>query len=116
MAAAGSSTYSRLYVGGQAVQTSAADSGWVQVDTTNILFICGGAFVGLDEQVANRTIASSMGFGNPVRCAYDFCRLFTGCMTVDANRLPGMRGGICSHLCNLASCRSPICASQLALA
>ena len=26
----------------------------VQVDTTNILFICGGAFVGLDEQVANR--------------------------------------------------------------
>ena len=39
----------------------------MQVDTTNILFICGGAFVGLDEQVANRTIISSMGFGAPVR-------------------------------------------------
>jgi ATP-dependent Clp protease ATP-binding subunit ClpX len=39
-----------------------------QVDTTNILFICGGAFIDLDRQVAERTATSSIGFGNPVRC------------------------------------------------
>ena len=43
------------------------DLQWVQVDTTNILFICGGAFIDLDRQVAERTAQSSMGFGNPVR-------------------------------------------------
>lgn len=41
----------------------------VQVDTTNILFICGGAFINLDHQVAERLGAASIGFGNPVRCA-----------------------------------------------
>ncbi len=40
----------------------------VQVDTKDILFICGGAFIDLDRQVAERTAQSSMGFGNPVRC------------------------------------------------
>lgn len=39
----------------------------MQVDTSNILFICGGAFVGLDKQVSDRTMEASMGFGNPVR-------------------------------------------------
>lgn len=39
----------------------------VQMDTTNILFVCGGAFVGLDRQVAERMSGSSIGFGNPVR-------------------------------------------------
>ncbi len=39
-----------------------------QIDTSNILFICGGAFVDLDRQVAERTATSSIGFGNPVRC------------------------------------------------
>lgn len=39
-----------------------------QVDTKDILFICGGAFIGLDRQVAERTAMSSIGFGNPVRC------------------------------------------------
>ncbi len=38
-----------------------------QVDTKDILFICGGAFIGLDRQVAERTAMSSIGFGNPVR-------------------------------------------------
>lgn len=42
---------------------------FVQIDTSNILFICGGAFVDLDRQVAERTATSSIGFGNPVRCA-----------------------------------------------
>eukprot|EP00884_Botryococcus_braunii_P004193 jgi/Botrbrau1/13775/Bobra.0056s0029.1 len=40
---------------------------FVQFDTTNVLFICGGAFIGLDRQVAERTATSSIGFGNPVR-------------------------------------------------
>ncbi|MBQ5788072.1 MAG: ATP-dependent Clp protease ATP-binding subunit ClpX [Oscillospiraceae bacterium] len=36
---------------------------FVQVDTTNILFICGGAFDGLDEIIERRTDRKSMGFG-----------------------------------------------------
>lgn len=34
---------------------------FIQVDTTNILFICGGAFVGLDKVVENRLVNRSMG-------------------------------------------------------
>jgi ATP-dependent Clp protease ATP-binding subunit ClpX len=37
---------------------------FIQVDTTNILFICGGAFVGLDEIVRRRIGAGRMGFGS----------------------------------------------------
>ncbi len=36
---------------------------FVQVDTTNILFICGGAFAGLEKIIAQRTSKSSIGFG-----------------------------------------------------
>jgi len=37
----------------------------VEVDTTNILFICGGAFVGLDQAISKRSNkTSSMGFGS----------------------------------------------------
>jgi ATP-dependent Clp protease ATP-binding subunit ClpX len=42
---------------------------FLQVDTTNILFICGGAFAGLDKIIASRTQGSSMGFGANVRAA-----------------------------------------------
>jgi ATP-dependent Clp protease ATP-binding subunit ClpX len=35
---------------------------FLQIDTTNILFICGGAFVGLDDIVARRLNQKSMGF------------------------------------------------------
>jgi len=35
---------------------------FLQIDTTNILFICGGAFVGLDEVIANRLNQKRMGF------------------------------------------------------
>jgi len=38
----------------------------VQIDTANILFICGGAFVGLDAAVKKRTGTKSMGFGAKV--------------------------------------------------
>jgi len=36
---------------------------FLQVDTTNILFICGGAFAGLEKIISKRTNDSSMGFG-----------------------------------------------------
>src|ERR671921_892894 len=36
---------------------------FLQVDTTNILFICGGAFVGLDQIIERRVNTRSMGFG-----------------------------------------------------
>lgn len=40
---------------------------FVQVDTTNILFICGGAFAGLEKVIDNRTQSSGMGFGATVK-------------------------------------------------
>src|SRR5213080_2781649 len=36
---------------------------FIQIDTTNILFICGGAFVGLDGVIERRLSNTSMGFG-----------------------------------------------------
>ncbi len=38
----------------------------IQIDTTNILFLCGGAFVGLENAVKKRTGTKSMGFGAKV--------------------------------------------------
>ncbi|MCC2664374.1 MAG: clpX [Geminicoccaceae bacterium] len=40
---------------------------FLQVDTTNILFICGGAFAGLERIISNRSRQRSMGFGAEVR-------------------------------------------------
>ena len=40
---------------------------FLQVDTTNILFICGGAFAGLDRVISQRGKGSAMGFGADVR-------------------------------------------------
>ncbi len=40
---------------------------FLQVDTTNILFICGGAFAGLEKIIENRTEASGIGFGALVK-------------------------------------------------
>ncbi|WP_210546700.1 ATP-dependent Clp protease ATP-binding subunit ClpX [Rhodoferax sp. PAMC 29310] len=40
---------------------------FVQVDTTNILFICGGAFSGLEKVIENRTASSGIGFGASVK-------------------------------------------------
>ena len=40
---------------------------FLQVDTTNILFICGGAFAGLDKIIAQRGRGSAMGFGADVQ-------------------------------------------------
>ena len=40
---------------------------FLQVDTTNILFICGGAFAGLEKVIESRTEASGIGFGATVK-------------------------------------------------
>src|ERR1043166_634631 len=40
---------------------------YIQVDTTNILFICGGAFSGLDKIISQRRQGTSIGFGAEVR-------------------------------------------------
>ena len=40
---------------------------FLQVDTTNILFICGGAFAGLDKVISKRGKGSALGFGADVR-------------------------------------------------
>ncbi|MCU4119365.1 ATP-dependent Clp protease ATP-binding subunit ClpX [Variovorax sp. N23] len=40
---------------------------FLQIDTTNILFICGGAFAGLEKVIENRTEASGIGFGAMVK-------------------------------------------------
>jgi ATP-dependent Clp protease ATP-binding subunit ClpX len=40
---------------------------FVQVNTTNILFICGGAFSGLEKVIDNRTESSGIGFGAAVK-------------------------------------------------
>ena len=42
---------------------------FLQVDTTNILFICGGAFAGLDKIISSRGKETSIGFGADVRSA-----------------------------------------------
>jgi ATP-dependent Clp protease ATP-binding subunit ClpX len=42
---------------------------FLQVDTTNILFIVGGAFAGLDKIISSRTQGTSMGFGANVRAS-----------------------------------------------
>ncbi|MCI0547772.1 MAG: ATP-dependent Clp protease ATP-binding subunit ClpX [Candidatus Rokubacteria bacterium] len=40
---------------------------FIQVDTTNVLFLCGGAFVGLDKIVETRVGKTSIGFGAEIR-------------------------------------------------
>ena len=44
---------------------------FLQVDTTNILFICGGAFSGLDKIISSRGRGTSIGFGADVRAPED---------------------------------------------
>ncbi|MDP4178706.1 MAG: ATP-dependent Clp protease ATP-binding subunit ClpX [Bacillota bacterium] len=40
---------------------------FIQINTTNILFICGGAFDGIDKIIEKRTITSSIGFGADIQ-------------------------------------------------
>ena len=43
----------------------------LKIDTTNILFICGGAFVGLDKIIESRIVNHPMGFGADIRASQD---------------------------------------------
>ncbi|HMO10181.1 MAG TPA: ATP-dependent Clp protease ATP-binding subunit ClpX [Actinotalea sp.] len=42
---------------------------FIQIDTTNVLFICGGAFAGRDEIIASRAGRKGIGFGAPLHSA-----------------------------------------------
>ncbi len=53
---------------------------FLQLDTTNILFICGGAFVGLDDRIARRLNKKTMGFGAKVKAKAE------GKRSVDLNK------------------------------
>lgn len=44
---------------------------FLQIDTTNILFICGGAFVGLEDIIARRVSEKLMGFGAKIKSRKD---------------------------------------------
>ena len=44
---------------------------FIQVDTKNILFICGGAFEGIEKTIAQRVYSSAMGFGADVKSSKD---------------------------------------------
>ena len=44
---------------------------FIQIDTTNILFICGGAFDGLDKIIEQRTDTSAVGFNSTVKSKGD---------------------------------------------
>ncbi len=56
-----------------------------QIDTTNILFICGGAFVGLDKIVDTRKDSSKLGFGSAVKGTkdYDYDKLISELQPID---------------------------------
>lgn len=43
----------------------------IKIDTTNILFICGGAFVGLDKTIESRVAKHPMGFGADIQGAHE---------------------------------------------
>ena len=45
---------------------------FLQIDTTNILFVCGGAFVGLDEIIQRRIGESRLGFGADIKSKEEF--------------------------------------------
>ena len=61
---------------------------FIQIDTTNILFICGGAFDGLEQIIENRIGKKTLGFGAELRAS----------RTKDDRRKPCARSGrrICS--------------------
>src|ERR1700746_1209049 len=44
---------------------------FIQIDTTNILFICGGAFAGIEKIIESRTGSKGVGFGADIRRAAD---------------------------------------------
>jgi ATP-dependent Clp protease ATP-binding subunit ClpX len=47
---------------------------FIQIDTTNVLFICGGAFSGLEKIIESRVGRQGMGFGAVIRSKVDFAK------------------------------------------
>src|SRR5690625_6450678 len=47
------------------------EQSFIQLDTTDILFICGGAFNGLEDIISQRLSVSSMGFHSNEQVKYD---------------------------------------------
>jgi ATP-dependent Clp protease ATP-binding subunit ClpX len=58
---------------------------FIQIDTTNILFICGGAFAGLERIIESRVGRQGMGFGADLRKSddHDFTEMFTKVLPED---------------------------------
>jgi ATP-dependent Clp protease ATP-binding subunit ClpX len=55
----------------------------LEIDTSNILFICGGAFVGIDKIIDRNKKPTSMGFGATVRSKEDTVKMFQYCTPKD---------------------------------
>lgn len=55
----------------------------IEIDTSNILFICGGAFVGLDKIIAKRKESNSIGFNSIVRSQNETTELYEHCTNKD---------------------------------
>ncbi|KAA0258633.1 ATP-dependent Clp protease ATP-binding subunit ClpX [Deferribacter autotrophicus] len=47
---------------------------YIQIDTTNILFICGGAFAGLEDVIKRRIGKKTLGFGTDIKSTSDMTR------------------------------------------
>jgi len=63
----------------------------IQIDTTNILFICGGAFDGLDDIIANRVANKQYGFGADIQSKQD---MFSGAYYHQVTPLDLMKYGL----------------------
>lgn len=61
---------------------------FIQIDTTNVLFICGGAFAGIEKIVENRVGAKGVGFGADVRRSdeKDLGAIFDSVLPVDLTK------------------------------
>lgn len=61
---------------------------FLQVDTTNVLFICGGAFAGLEDIIAQRVETSSLGFGAEImsKAQKDVSKLLSKVTTTDLSK------------------------------
>jgi ATP-dependent Clp protease ATP-binding subunit ClpX len=58
----------------------------VQIDTSNILFICGGAFDGLDKIIKSRIAVQSVGFKTAEKKVYDESNIFQYAQPADLRR------------------------------
>ncbi len=77
---------------------------FLQIDTTNILFICGGAFDGLDKIIEKRTASSAIGFGADVhsKTELDSTGVDERCWAARSRQVrhdPGTGGPTARHCC-----------------